>query len=300
MQRGRCRDQGPDPRLCCCIHCRKARSGEPVGAPAAHRLAPCAGEPAVGEFRIGQELGQLRDTDPRDGRLRHGGELVEDHALRARPLDPVVGEPAFPGAGASLELQQRQAQEILRALNGMRPEERGRAGGDQRLVAELEVVAARTVGRPEMDRGIEAFGLEIHGAQAGGEVDRHARVPRQEGRQSRREPAGAERRQDGERQRAAAGIRGQFHRGAADEVEGLRHAAAIVARGLRGDERAPLSQEKLRAELGLEVLDVAADRALAHAEFVGRGGGRAGAQHRLEGAQQGERGQVSARPGHDV
>lgn len=183
---------------------------------------------------------------------------------------------------------------------------------------------ARAVGGPAPGIGRRAHGAEVHGRQfdgavavglaVGGQVpgndqvgalvahlarrghgqaDADMRVAAVEHRQLRHQPAHGKGGAAGYMQPRCLGVARQLGIGGLQMVEGRAHRGMEGGAGLGQAQARAFFLEQRRARVLLQQAQVAADGAVAAAQFLGRAGHRAGAGNGLEGAQGGQRWQLS-------
>ena len=162
---------------------------------------------------------------PGDRRLRHHGELLEARAPQAdcRRSTPAPGEPFGPPVDRVL-CWSRVAARQIRPARQFAPAS-GRPGCRRARIppsCSNSHTAPGQWGWPKWMAASKGSAAKSNGHEPHAEIDRHVRMAREEFRNARNEPAGAESRQNrkvqhaacaGERDRLTGGVR-QFRQGA--------------------------------------------------------------------------------------
>jgi hypothetical protein len=111
-----------------------------------------------------------------------------------------------PRIGARAEVEQGRADEVAGFAEVIARAQVGAARGKHHFVHQVHGARAGPVVRAEVNGRIDIVETEIERVEPGFEIDGDPRIGREKGWQSGREPAGAERGQDGKGQRSAVGI----------------------------------------------------------------------------------------------
>src|SRR5690606_18610314 len=142
----------------------------------------------------------------------------------------------------------------------------------------LELLDIGYIAATEIDHGVEAFGGEVDGAQAGRQVHGDARMRGDEPAQARGEPPRAEGWQDGDGQGSATETGGGLHAGALEKIESGGDVGRMIDRCVGGHQPLLVTHDQGAPQLSLEARHLTADSSLRKLESPGRGGGRSGAQ----------------------
>ena len=241
------------------MRCLGLGPGQPVGPRSRDTLLKDGPKPPFGHLDPGEVMGQERHAKPRDRRLDHHRELIDDHPFRSGHRAALTGEPILPARGPVLQPQERNARHVVGCPDRMTIEEGRRRTGREPLVKQLVMMNTRPVGFAEIDDGIENLGLETEPLDPGRQVHRNPGMRLEEPAEPRAEPARREGRQYRERDRAPARIGHHRHRGPLDHVERALDICLIGQCRLRRDQPPPLSGKEFCAQLLFQGLGQPAD-----------------------------------------
>jgi len=209
--------------------------------------------------------------------------VVEDRtAGRFRPIEASGLEPGLPRliVGA----QQRVACEIGGTLRHAARDSRA-AYREERVVEQVLDPHAAPLPEPIADCDVGVVPLEIDVGHVGAHVEVDVRVRRHKTPDARQQPAGGKGRHDADAQQPRVGPHRDFLHGGDQLSERRAHARREALAFVSQADAATGALDEAHAEIGLERLDLVADRAMRHVQRV-RGPGQAAlARSRLERTQ---------------
>ncbi|MPM85561.1 hypothetical protein SDC9_132642 [bioreactor metagenome] len=272
------------------------RAHQVIRGAGAHRQVEGAHQPLRLQV-VGQQRGlPHRDAQAFDSRLPGQHRCAEAHALGAGNVFVIAAQarPRGPVVLAVVRDKQTGAQQRARiGWIGRVLLEKIRAA--HRLDDVLEQkVCVLPLPRPiaHLDRQIDGVAVEVHGLYRVGDDHRNVLVARMKIRQARDQPLGGKGGVGLDAQRVVRPAAHDAGRGLGDGFEGRGDLLAVVHARLRQADAVALAAEQLYAQIGLQHVELLADRRLADVQLLRRLGQILGAHDGVKHLQWIERRQL--------